>query len=130
MSLPITSLTTAVCLVLLVLLGLWVAARRIKAKVRFETGGDGELVRRVRAHGNFAEYVPFGLIALGLVEAQGAETRFVWMLAAALVGGRLAHAAGLLAKVHLFRVIGIALTFAMLLAAAWRLWSVAGPKLA
>jgi uncharacterized membrane protein YecN with MAPEG domain len=35
----------------------------------FGDGGDPEMSQAIRAHGNFAEYVPLGLILLGLVRA-------------------------------------------------------------
>ncbi len=35
----------------------------------FGDAGDAELIQAVRAHGNFSEYVPLGLILLALVRA-------------------------------------------------------------
>lgn len=118
MPLPITSIAAAALLVLLSLLGLWVALYRMGRRIRFETGGDDEMVRRVRAHGNLAEYGAFRLVALALIELQAGDRTLLWGLAAGLVGGRVIHAVGLLAKVHLFRVLGMVSTVGMLLTAA------------
>lgn len=118
MPLPITSATAAVLIVLLVLLGAWVALGRMGKKVRYETGGDPDMVLRIRAHANLAENAAIGLLAMALIELQAGDSQYLWGLAAALVGGRVLHALGVLAKIHLFRVIGISLTWAMLLAAA------------
>ncbi len=57
-------------------------------------GGEGLHVA-VRAHGNFAEYVPLALILLGGIEAAGAPRWLVLLLAAMLIIGRLAHPFGL-----------------------------------
>lgn len=48
-----------------------IMARR-RARVALGDGGDRILQRRLRAHGNFAEYVPIGLILMALAEFQGA----------------------------------------------------------
>jgi uncharacterized protein len=47
-----------------------VARRRGQMRIPLGSGGDAELERRIRAHGNFIEYVPLALILLGFMEAQ------------------------------------------------------------
>lgn len=54
-------------------------------------GGDQLLMRRIRGHGNFAEYVPIALILLAFLETGGAHVIVVHGLAAALLLGRLMH---------------------------------------
>ena len=54
------------------------------------------LRRRIRAHGNFIEYAPTALIAVGLVEFGGAAQFLVIGLAAAFFFSRALHAIGML----------------------------------
>src|SRR3954454_7781098 len=55
-------------------------------------GGQKLMQRYVRAHANFAEYAPFGLLLLLLVELGGWPWWLVHLLGLTLLGGRLAHA--------------------------------------
>ena len=59
-------------------------------------GGDDELFRRVRAQGNFAEYVPFALILLAFGEGKGTPVWIIVVLGMGLIAGRVAHAYSLL----------------------------------
>jgi uncharacterized membrane protein YecN with MAPEG domain len=72
---------------LLVPLSVQVSLRRAKMRTVFGDAGDETLRRRIRAHGNFVEYAPLALIALGLMEYGGAASRLVSILGAALRGG-------------------------------------------
>jgi uncharacterized membrane protein YecN with MAPEG domain len=125
--LPVTSLLTGGLAALLVWLSLLVSLRRIKAKVSIGDGGDEVLIRRIRAQANLVEYAPMGLIALALVEYRGVSTVTVLGIGAALVLGRLVHAAGMLAGILPFRSIGMILTYISLLSSAG--WLVFGPTL-
>ncbi|MFT4251761.1 MAG: MAPEG family protein [Caulobacter sp.] len=117
--LPITSVLCVASVVGLVVLSVPVAKRRFSAGITLGEGGDPVLVGRMRAHGNFIEYMPLGLIAVGLAEAEGAPTALVLASAIALGTGRLVHAIGMLtgAKVPP-RAIGMVLTWLGLLGAA------------
>lgn len=117
-ALPITSISAAVAALALVVLSIAVSMGRAKAKVLIGDGGDIMLLRRVRAQGNFIEYVPVGLILIGLLEASGASATLVWSVAIALGLGRLAHALGMYADVLAGRAIGSLLTYGALLTAA------------
>jgi len=94
-SLPITALLTAVCAIMMVVLALPVSLRRRKMKMARGDGGDRELGNLIRAHGNFIEYAPLGLLALAFVEAGGWGPEYVWTVGGLLVGGRLLHAVGM-----------------------------------
>ncbi len=70
-----------------------------------KTSDDGLLQRKVRAYGNFTEYVPLALLfmlALELMQysPEGVEARsqawLLWLLGIALTVGRIAHAWGLI----------------------------------
>jgi len=58
----------------------------------------GALQRKVRAHSNFAEYVPQGLLFIVVLELMQARSWLVWSLSGALTIARIAHAYGLLTK--------------------------------
>lgn len=58
----------------------------------------GALQRKVRAHGNFVEYVPHGLLLIVALELMQAQTWLVWLLGSTLTIARIAHAYGLIAK--------------------------------
>jgi len=97
MTLPVTSLLAALFALLMVPLSLQVSMRRVRlGGVVVGDANDETLRRRIRAHGNFVEYVPTGLIVVGLVEAGGAAKLLVVGLAAALLVSRVLHAIGML----------------------------------
>jgi uncharacterized membrane protein YecN with MAPEG domain len=94
--LPITAMTAAVFAVLMVLLSAQTSLSRAGLKAGHGDAGDETLRRRIRAHGNFAEYAPMALILLGLVEASGSDRATVLGLAVALGFSRVLHAVGML----------------------------------
>ena len=91
----ITGIYAGLCGVLLVGLYLRISQRRLSTKIGLGTGGDDELERRVRAHGNFIESVPMALVLLFLFEHGGAEAAYVHAFGIALVVSRVAHAQGI-----------------------------------
>ncbi|PSO60649.1 MAG: hypothetical protein BRC38_01505 [Cyanobacteria bacterium QH_6_48_35] len=50
----------------------------------------------MRAHGNFTEYVPHGLLFLVAVELMSSQTWLVWLLGGVLTVARIAHVYGLI----------------------------------
>jgi uncharacterized membrane protein YecN with MAPEG domain len=100
------------------------SVRTIRVRRRFRVGvGDGgnpALLRAMRVHSNFAEYVPIALILLALVEMGGASPLMIHGLGACLVAGRVSHAFGVShdKENYRFRVAGMALTFFVLVAAS------------
>ena len=121
MALPITSLFVAFFTIFLVALSFPVTLRRIKIGAPTGDAPDEILRRRIRAQGNFTEYVPLGLIAIGLVEAAHAPALFVVGLGASLALGRVSHAAGMWTGAAALRVVGMVLTYTALIMAAGRL---------
>ncbi|MBX7249968.1 MAG: MAPEG family protein [Caulobacteraceae bacterium] len=109
-SLPITSILVGVCALLSVLLSLPVSLRRRKLKVARGDAGDSQLGNLIRAHGNFTEYAPLGLLAVGLVEAGGWDALNVWVVGGLLVGGRLLHAFGMWAGSVPLKALGTLMT--------------------
>lgn len=58
----------------------------------------GALQRKVRAHSNFAEYVPQGLLFMIVLELMQAQSGLIWLLGGALTIARIAHAYGLITQ--------------------------------
>jgi uncharacterized membrane protein YecN with MAPEG domain len=82
---------------------------------------DKVLHRRIRAQGNFIEYVPLGLITIGLVEAHAAPVWIVAAIGTTLLLGRVLHAIGMLGNSGPVRGFGMIFTYLALLGAAGRL---------
>lgn len=83
-------------------------------------GGNPAMLRRIRAHANFAEYVPLVLVLMGFLEISGVAAWGLHLIGAALLLGRLLHgyALAFTAQFAFGRTGGIVLTFASLLVAA------------
>ena len=97
MILPVTSLLAGIFALLMVPLSLQVSMRRVRlGGIPSGHGNDDVLRRRIRAHGNFTEYAPTALIAVGLIEYAGGARSLVIGLAGAFLFSRLLHAAGML----------------------------------
>jgi uncharacterized membrane protein YecN with MAPEG domain len=112
-------------LLALVYLGLsgWVIGARVSENVLFGDGGDDTVLKRVRSHANFSEYVPLALIVIGLLEASGAHHGLVQALLIALLVARILHPIGMFAPPNSPRQFacrggGILLTMAALAIAA------------
>ena len=93
-----------------------VVGRRKSLQLALGDGGDTELLRRLRVHGNFAEYVPLVLILTLMCELQGAPVLLVHALGLAFTIGRVSHAYGVSQPKEqlIFRMTGMILTFATL----------------
>lgn len=115
--LPVTSLLTGAAALFLVLLSFPVANHRRANRLSAGDGGDEAFNRKVRAQGNFIEYVPLAIIAIGLLEMNGFPQIWVCAFAATLAAARVLHAIGLIWNVIIGRMLGAILTFATLLLA-------------
>jgi uncharacterized protein len=90
---------------------------RRRLKIAVGDAGNIKLLRAMRVHANFAEYVPICLLLVLMVEMQGASNWVVHTLGASLLIGRIFHAYGVsqVRENLMFRVIGMALTVTTLL---------------
>lgn len=81
------------------LLNIWLAGRvsrlRRAFKVSVGDGGNEAVLRRMRAHANYAENMPIVLILLGLIELAGGDRRILWAAGIAFIFARIAHALGM-----------------------------------
>ena len=97
MTLPVVSILAGVFILMLVALSLSVSMRRIYVGgIFFGDANDDTLLRKIRAHGNFIEYVPTALIVIGLMELAGAAKLQLAVLAIAFFISRVVHAYGML----------------------------------
>jgi uncharacterized membrane protein YecN with MAPEG domain len=125
---PIVPLYGAV--LALVFVALSVRTLRLRRALRIAIGDSGNevMLRAMRVHSNFAEYVPLSLVLLFFVEQAGANPVFVHALCIGLVLGRVSHAIGVsrVRENYGFRVFGMALTLTPLVVSALSLlWSYA-----
>ena len=91
----ITSIIASVLTIIFVRLSFAVIRLRRKNKVGLGNGGHEELERAIRAQGNFAEYVPFGIMLIACLEINGAPWWLVAVPGITLIAGRLIHARGI-----------------------------------
>ena len=95
MILPITLTIAGAAALINIWLAWRVGQRRISEKVSIGDGGNERLMARMRAHANYAEYTPFVLILIGLVELAAGTTLWLWAVAAIFLLARIAHALGM-----------------------------------
>ena len=113
----------------LTLIFLWLSFRVIRyrrsERIPLGSGGNAALERAMRAHANFAEYVPFAMLMLVLAEWGGTWPWLLHALGALLVAARLSHGMGLMQdpEDYRFRVFGMMGTTATIgIAAAAAFW--------
>jgi uncharacterized membrane protein YecN with MAPEG domain len=110
---PITAFYASLLALLFLLLSLRVIAQRREARVEIGHGESAQLLRRMRVHANFAEYVPMTLILMALAESLKAPSFFIHLPGLVLIAARVIHAYGLSQTPHILklRVLGMWLTF-------------------
>ncbi len=114
----ITPIYAALLALMFVALSVRVIGARRSALVSLGDGGNRILLRRLRVHANFAEYVPLTLILMMLAEQQATPRAIIHGLGALLLTGRLVHAIGVSREPEKIwqRVTGMSLTFTALIA--------------
>ncbi len=119
-SLPITGFYAGLLAILLFVLTIIVIKLRFKLKVGLGDGQQTPLVKAVRIHGNFIEYVPFALLLLAIYEINAGNVLLLHILGITLVLARFAHAIGLTKTMgtSFYRQFGVLATFAVLLTLA------------
>ena len=111
----VVSLYAALLTVIYIALSVHVIRGRWFYRISLNDGGNEEMNRRIRAHGNFSEYAPLFLVIFGLAEHNGMPAYAGHILGCLFILGRLLHAYKLLDlrgnKPHLFfRSAGMVLT--------------------
>ena len=90
-TLPVTGLYAAMFGLILIPITLRVGFRRLATNIYFLDGGDEILLRRIRSHANFLEYVPITLILMALCELSAASPIYLHGLGGLLLASRLTH---------------------------------------
>lgn len=91
---PVTPLFAAIFGLMYLYLSYGVIKLRLKGQVSLGAGGDANLEKAIRVHGNFAEYVPFALLLLWLLESVSLSSEAAFILGCALLISRIAHTMG------------------------------------
>ncbi|MCJ2127306.1 MAPEG family protein [Methylobacterium sp. E-045] len=119
----LTAFYAALLALLYIGLSSWVVAGRLSADVLHGDGGNEILEKRIRAQGNFGEYVPLALVLVALLEAVGGGPTLVRGLLIVLLVARVLHPFGMFAPKNSPRQFacrggGILATFAVIAVAA------------
>lgn len=109
----VTSIIASLLTIIFIKLSFAVIGLRRKNKVGLGSGGHEDLERAIRAQGNFAEYVPFGIILIACLELNGVPWWLIAIPGITLIIGRLVHAVGInqLPPDFSKRVLGMKFTF-------------------
>lgn len=127
MPVAITALYGGILALLLTALAINVTVHRAKLKVPIGDGGNPQMLRILRVHGNAVEYVPIAVLLMGLYELDGGSQLALHIAGIVLVVGRLLHAGGLwsTAELNFGRVTGPTLTWIAIAGlAALNLWQI------
>lgn len=113
----ITGLYAGILALLLLALSTLVIMARWKNRVALGSGESKEMLRVMRGHANFIEYVPISLILMLILELSHANAWLLYIMGNMMVLGRIIHAAHFFfGQKHLkVRQIGMILTFLPLL---------------
>ncbi len=113
----IVPLYASILALLFVALSVRTLRLRRSLKIAIGDAGSETMLRAMRVHSNFAEYVPLSLILIYFVETQGAHPFFVHLLGLGLLAGRASHAFGVsqAKENYRFRVFGMAMTLTTLI---------------
>ena len=114
---PITAFYGGMLGITFLYLSILVVMRRRSTKTSLGDGGDHHFLGVIRAHGNFAEYVPLTLILMLVAELNLAHYLLLHFVGGTLLIGRIVHAYGLRHHTGASwqRIYGMLLTFGSLL---------------
>ena len=91
MPIAITALYAGILALMVVALAVNVTMHRVKLRVPLGDGGNAEMLRMIRLHGNAIEYIPLALVLMAIYELNGG-----WHIAGiAMVAARLIQTAGM-----------------------------------
>jgi uncharacterized membrane protein YecN with MAPEG domain len=119
----VTSGYAALLALIFMALSAWVVAGRAQFKVNHGDGGNDRLNRRIRAHANFAEYVPLIIILVALLEMRATSRFTIHALLLPLLIARISHPFGMLApeaslQQFAFRGASVVITWLVMVVAA------------
>ncbi|MDF2178140.1 MAPEG family protein [Aliiglaciecola sp. CAU 1673] len=114
----ITLLYAGLSVFLVLYLAFKVIRLRNVHQVAIGDGGHKDLQLAIRAHANLMEYLPLCLLLMFLVESSGLNGVLIHGLGGVLLLGRLIHAYSIPTRILKLRVVGMTMTFSVLLVAA------------
>lgn len=116
----ITTIYASVLAVFYVAMSVYIIKGRYQYGISLGDGENPDMIRRIRAHANFSEYVPFTLLMMLFAELEGGSVFFMHGLGLMFVTGRVVHAITINRpdKIRYGRQIGMVLTFSVLLIAS------------
>jgi uncharacterized membrane protein YecN with MAPEG domain len=120
---PVTALYGALLAIVFLYLSFTTIGKRRSLRVGLGDGDQPAMTRAMRAHANFAEYVPFALLLIYIMERHSDSRGWAHVLCLLLLAGRICHAIGFGREPETFRlrVTGMTLTFIAIAGAALRL---------
>jgi uncharacterized protein len=127
MPVMITALYAAILALLLTALAINVTVNRAKLKVMLGDGGNPQMLRMARIHGNAAEYVPIGVVLMGLYELDGGLPLALHVTGIVLIAGRLLYSWGMWSQAEpgFGRTVGTSVTWLAIAAlAVLNLWQI------
>ena len=121
----ITALYSSILILFYVFLSFNTIRTRRKTKIALGHDENPQMLRAIRAHSNFSEYVPLSLFAIFLVEGNSNNPIFPHLLGILTLTGRTLHAYGItqIKENFNYRVMGMFLTFTSLISSAVFLFS-------
>ena len=66
-----TAIFAALLAIEFIVLSVWIVVGRVNKDALFGDANDSGFAKRIRTQANFAEYVPFALLLIALLEARG-----------------------------------------------------------
>ena len=91
----ITALYAGILALIVVALGINVTMHRVKLGVPLGDGGNPQMLRMVRVHGNAVEYLPLAIVLMLVYELNGGMHIALHIAGIALVAGRLLQTWGM-----------------------------------
>ncbi len=106
----ISILFTIIFIIFYLILTIITIKARKSTKVAYGDDGNKELIKAVRAHGNFFEFTVFFIISSFLLEILDANQIYVLFINIIFLLGRISHAYSMLKEKIIFRMIGMMAT--------------------
>lgn len=113
----ITSLYTGILGLIFILCAINVIKFRYKSATGLGDGGDENLIKAIRIHGNFSEYIPIIILLMAFYEMNNGQAIALHFMGVVLILGRIAHAIGLTLSTgtNIYRQFGVLSTFIILI---------------
>ena len=106
----ISILFTIIFIIFYLILTIITIKARKSTKVAYGDDGNKELIKAVRAHGNFFEFTVFFITSSFLLEILDANQIYVLFINIIFLLGRISHAYSMLKEKIIFRMIGMMAT--------------------